>query len=159
MSGSSSGRDGLPSELAAALDGTGLRSKVGATFLMLVSGLDGWPHVAMLSAGEVYAPTRYRVVLALHSDSATARALGATGRGLLLTIVDRKVCRTRVATTLLGPWSSNSGITFFAGDVEQVAVDAVDYAEVVHGIAYKLPDPERVVARWEATVAAMRELP
>jgi len=55
----------LPADLAAALDGSRLADQVGDTYLLLTMSEAGWPHVAMLSAGEVLAVDDAELRLAL----------------------------------------------------------------------------------------------
>jgi hypothetical protein len=74
--------DTLPDDLVAALDGTGLRGKVGQAYLLVTSDEDGTPRPCMLSAGELLAVDGRRVRVALWAGSRTSANLARGGRAL-----------------------------------------------------------------------------
>src|ERR671930_279405 len=78
----------LPTKLETLFAGTDLASGIGETFLLLTVDADGWPHMAMLSVGELVAadPGTLRAALWLHSTA--TRNLAREERGLLALVHD-----------------------------------------------------------------------
>jgi hypothetical protein len=48
---------------------------------------------------------------------------------------------------------------YFDGTIEEVLEDEVSYARMTSGITFELPDTDKVVARWRATVDALLAAP
>ena len=46
----------------------------------------------------------------------------------------------------------------FAAHVESPREDRVDHAGIVHGVRFRLTQPEAALPRWEETEAALRAL-
>jgi len=78
----------LPAVLQPLFDGQNLHSKVGETFLLLTTDTDGWPHMAMLSVGELLARDEHTLEAALWLHSTATRNLERTGRGVLAIVAD-----------------------------------------------------------------------
>jgi hypothetical protein len=146
----------LPAEVVALLDGSDLEDRVGLTVELITTGGDGWPRVALLSAGEVLATDDSRIRLALWPDSCTTANLTRTGRGVLALVHDGTAFTVRVETgrgpDLPGPLAA------FDGRVAGVRRDEVGYARLTGGITFELPEAAGVVARWRDTIAALRAL-
>jgi hypothetical protein len=147
---------GLPDGVAALLDGRDLAARVGFTMQLLTVDEGGWPRVALLSVGEVVALDAAHLRLALWPGSHTTDNLTRTGRGLLAFVHGGSshtvLIEARRTADLAGP---NVRATFDA-DVVEVRSDEVPYARLTGGITFDLPDPDSVVARWRATVGALR---
>jgi hypothetical protein len=144
----------LPDGLVRLLGGDELEARVGLTIELLTVDPDGWPGVALLSAGEVLALDRSTVRLALWPDSRTTANLARTGQGLLTLVDDGAAFGIRLET---GPLADLPGpLAAFHGHVATVRRDEVGYARLTSGITFELPDPPQVVARWRATIAALR---
>jgi hypothetical protein len=151
-------RPGLPDTCRAAMDGERLPDKVGHTFLLLVTDAEGWPHMAMLSAGEVFAPDADHIRIALHGTSRTSRALRDSRRAVLVTVVAQQAHRIRLDVAVAAEPTPDDGLRYFEAAVVEARIDAVGYATVVDGIRYELTRPETVLPRWEATVDRLRHL-
>src|SRR5258708_7689403 len=76
----------MPEAVLRALDGHDLPGHVGLTFPLLTVDASGWPHVALLSAGEVLAVGESELRLALWPGSETTANLTRDGRGTLMVI-------------------------------------------------------------------------
>lgn len=148
----------VPSALARLLDGRNVDGGVGHTLLLVATGRDGWPHVAMLSVGEVLVAAPDRLRLAVHEVSGTCDALRASGRALLHTVVDGVVVRVWASCREL-PESPSGGLAAFAARVERVKNDEVAYARVRHGIEYELTEAPSVLARWRRQIDWLARLP
>ena len=147
----------LPADLAAALDGRRLADRVGDTYLLLTTSEAGWPHVAMLSAGEVLAVDEAALRLGLWPQSRSTENLVRTGRGLLMAVRPPATYYVRVRVRSLGEAPvEDRRLAVFGATVEDVLEDVVDYARVTQGIRFDLADPPRVLAHWAAAIAAMR---
>jgi hypothetical protein len=149
--------DALPDGVLSLLDGERVARSEGLTLLLVSLAPDGWPHVAMLSAGEVLATGPREVRLALWPGTSTTANLESRGLGLLMVVADGTSYYARLAarrgTDLLVTAGRRA---FFVATVEEVLQDSVGYAEITSGITFRLNEPEKVVPAWEEAVAAMR---
>lgn len=153
----STGHD-LPEALAGLLAGDDLEARVGDTFLLVTTGEDGWPHVAMLSAGEVLASGPRGLRLALWPGSATTGNLARSGRGLLMALVPPVTYYVRLRCRPAGEVAAQGRkLAAFAADIDEVLEDVVSYAEVLSGIRFRLNDRERTLAGWTEAISALRE--
>ena len=147
----------LPAELAGALDGRGLAERVGDTYLLLTTSEEGWPHVAMLSAGEVLATGESTLRLGLWPGTSSTANLRRTGQGLLMAVRPPATYHLRLRCRPLGEVPvEDHRIAVFDAAIEEALEDVVGYARVTGGIRFELVDAPRVVAHWEAAIAAMR---
>jgi hypothetical protein len=127
---------------------------------LIVSEGDDWPRVAMLSVGEVLAPSTSRLVLGLHSSSRTTGALRRSGRALLVAVCDGTVHKVSLTARLWGDRVVH-GVdnTFFTAEIDAVSMDEVGYAKVTSGVTYELLlDRAEVLARWQASLELMRTI-
>ncbi len=150
----------LPPALAALLDGEQLGAKAGLVFLLVSQDETGYPHPAMLSVGEVFAPDPGRLRLALYSSSTTTRNLRAREK-LTLALANGGfgyyVKATATETAATAP--DLAGLAVFEATVEDVLEDGEPVARVMSGFTMALAgDPARTLAMWEATVSALRAL-
>jgi hypothetical protein len=148
----------LPAVLQPLFDGQNLHSKVGETFLLLTTDTDGWPHMAMLSVGELLAVDSERLEAALWLHSTATRNLEHTARGLLAIVADGAGYYVRLTARRLDDLDlgAQGRLARFELAIEDVQEDRVDYAKLTSGIRFELPDPAAVVARWEHTIAALK---
>ena len=149
----------LPPVLHALLDGEGLAAKEGTTLLLMTVTEDGWPHVAMLSVGELLAVDAERLRAALWPNSTATRNLTAVGQATIA-LVHKGVayylrCRARRGADLDVP-SSEAGLSYFELELEDILEDVVPYAELTSGITFTLADGSAGIARWDERIAALR---
>ena len=149
--------DALPPALERSLDGSDLRDKVGETFLLCTAGVEGWPHVAMLSVGELIATSARELRMALHAGSSTSANLERTGRGTLLAVLDGRAVTVRVrAATLDVRRVAGLELRFFSARVAELIEHKVGYAELESGVRFRLTEVDGTLRRWEQTLAALR---
>jgi len=149
----------LSPELMALLDGTDLDSKVGETVLLLTVSESGWPHVAMLSVGELLATCPDEVRMALWKGTTTGNNLRRTSQGTLALVYGGAGHYIELEVTgTAGLQVGTKTLDYFSCVVTKVLADVVGYATLTTGIRFELPRKEDVVSRWERTVAAMRAL-
>jgi hypothetical protein len=144
----------LDPDLRLLLDGGDVTDHVGQTLLLVSTGDDGWPHVAMLSVGEVVAVSATDLRLALYPGSGTTAAVRASGQALIMAVVDGVPHKVTVRCTELP--TDGSRLAAFDAHVVRSVRDEVPYARVLHGIEYELVDPGPVVERWYDQVAWLR---
>jgi hypothetical protein len=127
--------------------------------LLSVHGVDGWPHTALLSAGEVVALPDGSLRLALHAGSGTSSGLIASGRALLLVAAHGAVRTLRLRARLLSRIEiAGTELACFTAAVEDAAEHRAPYADLLGGPRFRLRDAEATRARWRATVEALRGL-
>jgi hypothetical protein len=147
----------LDADVLALLDGTDLQARAGLTLELITVDADGWPRVALLSVGEVLATGEGSLRLALWPGSRTTANLERSARALLAFVLDGTAHRVRLearrcADLLVG----GDARAIFDAPVVSVARDEVPYARLGTGITHELVDPQQTLARWRATVAALR---
>jgi hypothetical protein len=147
----------LPADLAEALDGRRLTERVGDTYLLLTTSEEGWPHVAMLSVGEVLAVDTAALRLGLWPESRSTGNLRRAGQAVLMAVRPPATyyVRLRVAS-LAEALVEDRRLAVFEAAIEDVLEDVVGYARVTEAIRFELADPPRVLAHWEAAIAALR---
>ena len=149
----------MPANVTSLFDGSQLPTKVGATALLATTTADGWPHLAMLSVGEIFAPNSTTLRLALHAESGTTHAIEETGQALLLVVVDQVATRVRMRVRPAHATREDNGKTaYFFADVVDVVEDRAAYARLVSGITYELLDPDATVAMWREKLEVLKAL-
>jgi hypothetical protein len=153
----SPGEPALPDRLVEELDGNDLSAGSHRVYELLTVAEDGWPHVALLSVGELLALGPAELRLALWPSSTTTANLARTGEAVLCAVIDGDAHRVRLACTSLGALRTEGGLAAFSADVRAVRRDAVSYARLT-GFEMSLVKPDLVLPRWEETIRALREL-
>jgi Pyridoxamine 5'-phosphate oxidase len=143
----------LPDALLRYLDGGDLLHKTQALRLATVDAA-GWPHAALLSAGDVLAVSPQRLRFALFAQSGSAANLARDGRATLALAQDGGLCEVRLHTRRLAP--DDGPLALFEGKVDEVRTDVSPYADVTSGIAFALHQPEVVHARWLRQLDALK---
>lgn len=116
----------LPPALQRYLDGTDLRHKTQALRLATVDAA-GWPHAALLSAGEVLAVSPQRLRFALVARTTTAANLAREGRAVLTLVLDGGLCELRLR---VHPFAAGDApLALFEADVDEVRIHTAPYAE------------------------------
>jgi hypothetical protein len=147
----------LPDALRQLLDGSDVAGREGLTFLLITADESGWPHMAMLSVGELIAvhPRTLRAGLWLHST--TSKNLARDGRAMLAIVANGNGYYVRLAARR-GPdldLGADGRLALFVFEIEDVLEDAADYATLTSGVTFRLNRPDQVVPRWQRTVDAL----
>jgi hypothetical protein len=149
----------LPDRFVDLLDGSRLEDKEGATLIVTSVDEDGWPHVAMLSVGELLACSPSVLRLALHASSGTTANLARTGRATLLWVDGGTAFTLRLDLSALGPLTIGGlDLCCFEGRALHVREHRVPYAELVSGVRFRLKEPESTMVRWRETLSRLRSL-
>jgi hypothetical protein len=146
---------GIPAGVARYLDGTELLTKTQALRLSTVDS-NGWPHAALLSAGDMVAMPSSRIRFALFPQSTVTSNLEREGRLTIALVLDGGICELRVRSRRLAHSASDVPLAFFEADVEAVRQHVAPYATVTDGITFSLHDPQSVLPRWQRQIAALR---
>ena len=140
------------------MDGHDLVSGEDATFLLVTCGISGWPHVAMLSVGEVLASSDRQLRLALWPGSHTTDNLTRGEMGLLMAVIPGAAYHLRLRFRRLSDATIDGAPrALFVATLEEVLEDVVDYATITRGIAFQLRDPTTSQRAWAAALAALRQ--
>jgi hypothetical protein len=152
----------LPDALRQLLDGAHLDAEAhdssNPTFLLVTTDERGWPHLAMLSVGELVAVDAHTLRAGLWLHSTTSNNLTRESRALLALVTNGngyyvRLTATRGADLDLGP---DGRLAYFTLDVQEVLEDHAEYATLTSGVTFKLHQPEQVVPRWQHTVDALQ---
>jgi len=149
----------VPDTLAELLNGVDLNRKVGLTVELLTVGDDGWPNVALLSAGEVVVVGPSQVRIALWPDSQTSRNLAAHERCTLTLVQGGAAHYLRCRAAARPPLQLSAGprLARFDLTVNHYLVDEVAYARLESGAVFSLAQPDQTLKMWRLTVDALRE--
>ena len=130
---------------------------VGLTILVLSELEAGWPHLAMVSVGELIVAGDGRLALALWPTSTCAANLARTGRATLAVVTDGLAfsLRCHVDDELPITAGADPAMRGFVLRVTAVVEDAAPYADLLSGVTYRLHDADTTVARWRRTRAAL----
>jgi hypothetical protein len=143
--------------VAQRLDGGDLAGGTGFTISLITIDPSGFPRVALLSVGEVLAIDERRLALALWPGSTTAAALTDSRSATLWLVADEVAYTIHVVAERREDLPAGGmAHAFFIVTVQDVLADEVSYARLTSGVVFELPDPERVISRWQSTVDAMR---
>ena len=129
-------------------------------FILASVGMTGWPHIALLSRGEigVIAPDLLRI--ALHAGSQTTANLIKAGRATLFVAEAGTVVTVELCTELDGSVEiAGRRLNVFDAQMTQSREHSVPYATVVSGITFKLHEPRLTTARWMETQEALMRRP
>ena len=131
--------------------------QVGLTILVLSELEAGWPHLAMVSVGELVVATDGRLALALWPTSTCAANLARTGRATLAMVADGLAFSLRCEVDDERPITAGEdpAMRGFVLRVIAVTEDSAPYADLLSGVTYRLHDAQATLARWRRTRAAL----
>lgn len=145
----------MPDEIRDFLNGKDLDQKLSQAVRISTIGEEGWPHAAMLSAGEMLALGASEIAMLLYGGSNTSRNLAREGRLTLTLPVDHGLCEMRLRATAK---KQEGRHRYFTALVEDVRQHRSHYADVVSGVTFRLHDPTAVLARWSRQIEMLRGL-
>jgi len=147
------GANQLPEALGRYLDGTDLLRKTQALRLATVDA-NGWPHAALLSAGEMLALPPQHLRFALLAQSTSAANLLRDPRSTLSVALDHGICELRLQARRLA--NDDGPLALFEATVLEVRSHVAPYADVISGVSFSLHQPDAVHARWQRQLAALQ---
>ncbi|MEJ8306347.1 pyridoxamine 5'-phosphate oxidase family protein [Saccharibacillus sacchari] len=147
----------LDDELYALLDGTHLRDKTQIAMTLHTVDEAGYPHQAMVSAGEVIAESRDKLRIALWLGTNTSGNLLRDGKALLGVVYGGVSYTVRLQAEALPELEhAKHPRARFVAQVLETRADTAKYATITSGISIELNDPQAVVARWEETLEELK---
>lgn len=145
----------IPDGVKRYLDGSDLLTKTQALRLSTVNS-DGWPHAALLSAGDTIVMPSGRIRLALFPNSTVTANLDRDGRISISLSLDGGICELRLRARRLPHAEPDVPLAFFEAEVETVRRHVAPYAAVTGGVEFALHDPKSVLPRWQRQIEALR---
>jgi hypothetical protein len=149
------GMPALPNSVTDLLDGADPAQHIGFTVQLISADQDGWPRLALLSAGEVICVNPMRVRIALWPESRTTANLSRSGRATLAFVIDNAAYSVRLSVCRGNDLDDPARLAVFDGCVVEVRSDVAPYAILESGICFGLVDENAVVDRWRMTTAAL----
>lgn len=146
----------ISKELFELLNGKNLNEKQHEVIMLLTVSEDGWPHVAMLSVGEIVAINESEVRLAIWPNTNTTNNMIRSGKATLVVVYDGKVHYIRTSIERLPELiESKHHRARFTGKIISIREDMAKYAEIISGIQINLIEPESAIERWEETTVEL----
>lgn len=146
----------IPQSLFQLLNGKKLGDKQQEAMMLLTTTEDDWPHISMISVGEIVAMDQTRLRIALWPDTITVQNITRTGYAMFVLFCEGKAYYIRLELKKL-PLLSNAKYRRerFEATVKTVREDIAKYADITSGIKIKLKEPEKVINRWYETIGEL----
>ncbi|MFB5674113.1 pyridoxamine 5'-phosphate oxidase family protein [Paenibacillus terreus] len=142
----------MSEELFRLLDGSRMVSKQGDAMMLLTVTEDHWPHVAMISAGEILALDRQQLRLALWPGTTTTGNMIRTGKATLAAFIGGRAHYVRLLLDQLPELpDAEYPRARFTATVAASRTDTAKYADILTGVTIRLKNPAEVLKRWEKT--------
>ncbi len=145
----------LPDELVDFLDGENLDRKISQAIGLSTVDERGWPHAAMLSAGDMTALDHSRIGIVLYAESTTSKNLARDGRLTLTFRHGRGLCEVRLRAI---EKKADRQHRYFIATVKDVREHLAHYADVLSGVTFRLHDPASVIKRWNSQITSLHKL-
>lgn len=147
----------LPTTLQSLWNGQELEHKQHLAMPLLTISEDGYPHQAMVSAGEVLVVDEQTLRIALWTGTNTTANLLRDGKALLTVVVDGVSYALRLQAEAL-PELPDAAYprARFQARIQHIREDVAKYAELLTGVTYRLHEPEQVLERWRLTLEELR---
>jgi hypothetical protein len=145
----------VPENVARYLDGTDLPAKTQALRLSTVDAA-GWPHAALLGAGDMLVLPSGRIRFVIFPQSTTTANLMRDDRLTLTLSLDGGMCELRLRARRLAHTSPDVPLAFFEAELETARTHVAPYAAVTSGVTFALHEPQKVLPRWQRQIAALR---
>jgi hypothetical protein len=156
-SDATSGRPGeedmVTRRLATFFDGRGLEAKSSRAAYVITVGVDGRPHSAMISVGEMVIAADGPVRLGLWANSRTTANIVRTGTATILMVLNARSVRAHLE---LRQVIADDTLAYFTGSVAEATEDVAPYATLVSGVSFELHDRAAALSRWAQTVERLR---
>jgi hypothetical protein len=144
-----------PPSVAHYLDGTSLLQKKQALRLATIDPA-GWPHAALLSAGDMLILPSGRLRFVIFPDATITANLMRDGRLIVSLALDEGIWEMRLRARRLANTSADVPLAFFDAELESAGLHRAPYAAVTSGITFALHEPDAVLPRWQRQIAALR---
>ncbi|AUS24607.1 pyridoxamine 5'-phosphate oxidase family protein [Paenibacillus sp. P2(2022)] len=143
-------------ELFTLLNGKELEHKQQEAMMLLTVTEDQWPHIAMISVGEIVALDEENLRLALWPGTTTTGNIIRTGKATLAVFTGGQAHYVRLSLEHLSALRDAKHVRErFAAQVFAAREDSAQYADILTGVTIRLKEPESVINRWKETVAEL----
>lgn len=131
----------------------------GFTLSLLSVREDGWPHLALLSVGEVVVTAADGLRIGLWPASTACRNLQACPRATLTAVTNGALYSLILQARPRGRAHVGDGeLEVFDCEVSACRTSVAPYAELTHGAGFRLLDPGPTKARWAETRQILRSM-
>ncbi|MBR2566613.1 MAG: pyridoxamine 5'-phosphate oxidase family protein [Paenibacillus sp.] len=148
----------LDAELLEWFSGSDLENKQHEAMQLLTVTDGQWPHVAMISMGEVVALSPNGLRLALWRGTQTSMNMMETGKATLIAIYGQRLLHIRLEVQLL-PELTNAvhPRDRYECKIRHIRIDQAPYAEITSGITFQLKDETATLIRWVDTIEELKK--
>jgi hypothetical protein len=146
----------LPDTVRARCRGPMPRPDADTIIELVTCALDGWPHVAQLSVGELDLGDDGLIRLALWRHAQSAEALAAAQAAVLFFVGASGVFEVRCRLVSVEELDTEIELTGFLLAPVAVPYKQAPYAEILSGSRFRLFDPAETERRWVETRHALR---
>lgn len=148
----------LDAELLEWFSGNNLENKQHEAMQLLTVTDGQWPHVAMISMGEVVALSPNGLRLALWRGTQTSMNMMETGKATLIAIHGQRLLHIRLEVQLL-PELTNAvhPRDRYECKIRHIRIDQAPYAEITSGITFQLKDETATLIRWVDTIEELKK--
>lgn len=125
--------------------------------ILVLSAAGQWPHLAMVSRGELACAGRRSLLLALWPTSTACANISETERATLCAVVDGVAYSLRVRARRLADIGTPlaGSLACFELQVDSVFGDQAPYAVLESGVRFRLLDADATVPRWNEVRAEL----
>ncbi|MBR0006460.1 pyridoxamine 5'-phosphate oxidase family protein [Bacillus subtilis] len=139
------------------LDGSCLNEKQHEAFVLQTVSEDGWPHAAMISAGEIIALSRTDIRIALWKNTMTSANILRTGKAQFTAWWKGAAYYVKLECAPLPPLKdAEYDRDRFSCRIVSVKEDVAKYADLTSGVRIQLHSAEEVLSRWEKTLEDLK---
>jgi len=148
----------LPAQLVQLFSGLDLRSKAEMACVLVTQGADGFPHPAIVTAGELVAGNPSTLRVALYAESSASRNLRERAVATLCLAHEGAGYYVKAdAEPHAAASPAFAGLSVFTLRPRYVLKDAEEEAEVTSGFRFRdLRGEDALLERWKPVVDALR---
>ncbi|MFC7391967.1 pyridoxamine 5'-phosphate oxidase family protein [Scopulibacillus cellulosilyticus] len=148
----------LPTNLYELLSGENLADKQHEAMMLLTMDESMWPHVAMISVGEIVALTPEKLRLSLWPGTTTTSNIIRTGKATFVVFFDGAAHYVQLSLKKLPKLDkAKYQRERFTANVVSYKGDTAKYADITSGIQIDLKDPASVIERWKETIEELKD--
>ncbi|OAB38797.1 hypothetical protein PMSD_07265 [Paenibacillus macquariensis subsp. defensor] len=145
----------LPPPLFEFFNGKNVSDKQHEAILLLSIDEEQWPHVAMISVGEIVAINESELRLSLWPNTVTSTNLNRTGQATIVVFLEGVAYYIKLSVQEQFISDAKHERQGFVATVASVRADVATYADIISGVRIQLKDPEPVIQRWTETIEDM----
>jgi len=142
----------LSSPLFQFFNGKNVSDKQHEAILLLSIDDEQWPHVAMISVGEIVALNESELRLSLWRNSVTSTNIIRTGLATIVVILEGVAYYIKLSAQAQSISDERQG---FVATIASIREDVAKYADIISGVRIQLKEPEPVIQRWKETIEDM----